>query len=179
MLFKWTMFGLYCILWCYRVATTREDGGGQGGRRAGRFCNDYLTCVLRSGILAAMISKLDESVGQIVEALQTKQMLKDSIIVFMSDNGAPSVNNGTPSSRSFPNWGSNYPLRGVCQCFRLVSVTQARLFHILYNACTSDAWLFTTNCVIKEPSWDPYPTYAIVATSQPGGCKTTWKQTGS
>ena len=60
-----------------------------------------------------MISKIDDSVGDIVEALENKKMLKDTIIVFMSDNGAPSVRNGTPPTREFPNWGSNFPFRGV------------------------------------------------------------------
>ncbi|XP_065211898.1 arylsulfatase B-like [Planococcus citri] len=62
---------------------------------------------------AAMISKIDESVGDLVEALENKKMLKDTIIVFMSDNGAPSVRNGTPTTREFPNWGSNFPFRGT------------------------------------------------------------------
>jgi arylsulfatase A-like enzyme len=60
-----------------------------------------------------MVSKLDESIGEIVEALEDKKMLKDTIIVFMSDNGAPSARNGTPPTNNYPNWGSNYPFRGV------------------------------------------------------------------
>nr|CAD7423308.1 unnamed protein product [Timema monikensis] len=55
---------------------------------------------------AAMVSKLDDSVGRVTEALQRKGMLGDSIIVFMSDNGASTIGD-------FPNWGSNYPLRGL------------------------------------------------------------------
>lgn len=53
-----------------------------------------------------MISKIDDSVGTLVEALESKGMLQNSIIVFISDNGAPTI--GT-----FRNWGSNYPLRGI------------------------------------------------------------------
>lgn len=53
-----------------------------------------------------MVSKLDDSVGQIVEALDSKNMLQNSIIVFISDNGAPTIG-------AFMNWGSNYPLRGI------------------------------------------------------------------
>jgi arylsulfatase A-like enzyme len=55
-----------------------------------------------------MAWKLDESVGRVVGALQTKGMLENSIIVFISDNGAPSID-----VVGYQNWGSNYPLRGV------------------------------------------------------------------
>lgn len=40
-------------------------------------------------IYAAMVSKLDESIGKVVEALEKNQMLDNSIILFMSDNGSP------------------------------------------------------------------------------------------
>ncbi|XP_018571894.1 arylsulfatase B-like [Anoplophora glabripennis] len=58
---------------------------------------------------AAMVSKLDDSVGTIVEALANKNMLSNSIVVFLSDNGAATV------APAYANWGSNYPLRGVKQ----------------------------------------------------------------
>ncbi|KAL4103622.1 hypothetical protein QTP88_018981 [Uroleucon formosanum] len=68
-------------------------------------------------IYAAMVSKLDESVGRVVEALSEKKMLQNTIIVFMSDNGSPSFDN---SGRGFrpdvgvtANWGSNFPYRGI------------------------------------------------------------------
>lgn len=53
-----------------------------------------------------MVSRLDDSVGRIVHALGDKGMLRDSLILFLTDNGA------APIGR-FRNWGSNYPLRGV------------------------------------------------------------------
>lgn len=53
-----------------------------------------------------MVSRIDESLGRIVATLGDKNMLKDSIIVFMTDNGAPTI--GTHR-----NSGSNWPLRGV------------------------------------------------------------------
>jgi len=56
--------------------------------------------------VTAMVSKLDESVGHIVRTLMETEMLSNSIIIFISDNGAPSIG-------EFQNWGSNYPLRGV------------------------------------------------------------------
>lgn len=53
-----------------------------------------------------MISKLDEGVGKVVESLKKNGMLENTIIMFYSDNGAPTTG-------LFQNSGSNYPLRGV------------------------------------------------------------------
>lgn len=53
-----------------------------------------------------MVSKLDDSVGAIFKSLRAKNMIQNSIILFISDNGAPSF--GLHS-----NSGSNFPLRGV------------------------------------------------------------------
>lgn len=53
-----------------------------------------------------MVTKLDESIGRITLELRKNGMLDNSIIAFMSDNGAPTIG-------EFPNQGSNYPLRGV------------------------------------------------------------------
>lgn len=49
---------------------------------------------------------LDESVGRVVQALKESEMLENSIIIFMSDNGAPTIG-------LYNNSGSNYPMRGV------------------------------------------------------------------
>lgn len=54
-----------------------------------------------------MVSKMDDTLGDIVEALKEKEMLDNTIILFFSDNGAPTTNS------DFPNWGSNWPFRGV------------------------------------------------------------------
>lgn len=54
-----------------------------------------------------MVSRLDNSVGRVVQALGSRGMLKDSLILFLTDNGAASIG-------KFRNFGSNYPLRGVC-----------------------------------------------------------------
>ncbi|ERL90859.1 hypothetical protein D910_08204, partial [Dendroctonus ponderosae] len=55
---------------------------------------------------AAMVSKIDDSLGAIIGALNKKNMLQNTIIAFISDNGAPTIGD-------FPNWGSNFPLRGL------------------------------------------------------------------
>lgn len=53
-----------------------------------------------------MVTKLDESVGRIVQILQQQQMLNDSIIIFSTDNGGPAEGFNL-------NHASNWPLRGV------------------------------------------------------------------
>ncbi|XP_031833935.1 arylsulfatase B isoform X2 [Nomia melanderi] len=55
---------------------------------------------------AGVMTALDESVGRVVKALKEAEMLENSIIVFMSDNGAQTVG-------FLENFGSNYPLRGL------------------------------------------------------------------
>ncbi|XP_071545951.1 arylsulfatase B isoform X6 [Panulirus ornatus] len=55
---------------------------------------------------AGMLWKLDESVGLVVEALHTRKMLHNSIILFTTDNGGP-------AGGFNENAASNWPLRGV------------------------------------------------------------------
>ncbi|KOC62042.1 Arylsulfatase B [Habropoda laboriosa] len=55
---------------------------------------------------AGVVTALDESVGRVVQALKERHMLENSIIVFMSDNGAQ-------TEGLLENYGSNYPLRGL------------------------------------------------------------------
>lgn len=49
-----------------------------------------------------MVTEMDKGIGSIKSALQSKRMWKNSVIIFVSDNGAPQDDDG----------GSNYPLRG-------------------------------------------------------------------
>jgi arylsulfatase B len=53
-----------------------------------------------------MMKKLDDSVGDVIEALNEKQILNNTIILFISDNGAMTSGNSL-------NYGSNWPLRGL------------------------------------------------------------------
>lgn len=55
---------------------------------------------------AAMLSKLDDSVGTIVNELHKHNMLSNSIIIFSTDNGGPAEGFNL-------NHASNWPLRGV------------------------------------------------------------------
>ena len=62
-----------------------------------------------------MVSKLDESVGKVVSALKQKGMLENSVILFLSDNGAP-------NTIYFKNWGSNFPFRGVSVSYLILYI---------------------------------------------------------
>ena len=55
-----------------------------------------------------MVYKLDESVGKVVDALSKEGMLKNSVILFTTDNGGPAAGYDM-------NAASNYPLKGVSQ----------------------------------------------------------------
>jgi arylsulfatase A-like enzyme len=74
-----------------------------------------------------MMWKLDESVGRVIAALKDRGILENTIIVFLSDNGAPTLNVGV-----WRNWGSNYPLRGVSS---IVSILLGKLSvcYLLYK----------------------------------------------
>jgi len=54
----------------------------------------------------AMLSLLDDSVGEVTKALGEKGLLDNSIIVFTTDNGGPAGGFNL-------NAASNWPLRGV------------------------------------------------------------------
>jgi arylsulfatase A-like enzyme len=53
-----------------------------------------------------MIYRLDLDIGKVMKALKETDLLKNSIVMFYSDNGGPTL--GTRSTRA-----SNYPLKGV------------------------------------------------------------------
>ncbi|MDF1712139.1 MAG: sulfatase-like hydrolase/transferase [Akkermansiaceae bacterium] len=53
-------------------------------------------------IYAAMVSAVDDGVGRVLKTLREKEIEKDTIVVFLSDNGGPTTKNGS----------NNAPLRG-------------------------------------------------------------------
>nr|UNO37564.1 sulf3b [Psylliodes hospes] len=55
---------------------------------------------------ADLINLMDQSVGDVVAKLSQKRMLDNSIILFFSDNGAPTTG-------KFGNYGSGWPFRGL------------------------------------------------------------------
>ncbi|KAF2898702.1 hypothetical protein ILUMI_07477 [Ignelater luminosus] len=61
----------------------------------------------RRRMYAGMTDELDKSVGDTIKALAEKRILDNTIIVFFSDNGAPTI-----GSALLDNTGSNWPLRG-------------------------------------------------------------------
>lgn len=75
---------------------------------------------------AAMLSKLDDSVGAVVSALKKQSMLQDTVIVFTTDNGGPAAGFNDNSA-------SNFPLRGVKNTYWEGKYCLYLLF-ILFNA---------------------------------------------
>ncbi|XP_052749238.1 arylsulfatase B-like isoform X2 [Galleria mellonella] len=57
-------------------------------------------------LYAEIVTQIDRSVGRIVRALAEKDILDDTIIIFASDNGSPTVGANN-------NWGVNLPFRGL------------------------------------------------------------------
>lgn len=84
------------------------------------FTITFSQLVLFSGVVTAM----DESVGRMIKALGQSSMLENSIIVFISDNGAQ-------TEGLLENYGSNYPLRGVMKGYIWYFVFCIKIFRHL------------------------------------------------
>lgn len=68
-----------------------------------------------NAIYAAMVEKLDESVGEILDLLDApgnESLKANTVIVFVSDNGGEITKAGSTQGDIFYNLTSNYPLRG-------------------------------------------------------------------
>ncbi|KAL6953787.1 N-acetylgalactosamine-4-sulfatase, partial [Sarracenia purpurea var. burkii] len=63
--------------------------------------------------LAGIHQALDESVGKVIEALKETDLLENSVVLFMSDNGGATED----PMWNFENSASNWPLRGVDEDF--------------------------------------------------------------
>lgn len=57
-------------------------------------------------IFAAMLLSMDQSIGKIMNSLKSKNLLDNSLVIFMSDNGA------AVQGMEEGSFGSNFPLRG-------------------------------------------------------------------
>lgn len=56
--------------------------------------------------MTGMVSAVDDSIGHVVEALTSRGMMDNTIIIFTTDNGGPAAG----FDRNFAN---NWPLRSV------------------------------------------------------------------
>lgn len=57
----------------------------------------YFPCQFPKATYAAMISYLDEQVGQLMEKLQSENLIQNTLIIFTSDNGATFSTGGAPT----------------------------------------------------------------------------------
>lgn len=95
-----------------------------------------------------MISVLDDGIGTVVTALKNKGVLANTIIFLYVDNGA-----GTKGAQG--NYGSNYPLRGVCEnlnCFRNLQtflLFTAKEFTL--GRCYEECWVLIQSAFEGEP----------------------------
>ena len=66
-----------------------------------------------------MVSAVDDSVGHVVEALERRGVLNNTIIVFLSDNGGGGEEQAI-LTRNDTSFASNWPLRGA-KCTQYVN----------------------------------------------------------
>lgn len=60
----------------------------------------------RRRLYAGVMKSFDDSLGRVIKSLMKKNMLHNTIVLLLSDNGGPTVDD-------FNNTSSNWPLRGV------------------------------------------------------------------
>ena len=64
-----------------------------------------------SRVYAAMVSAVDDGVGAVVKKLQDEGLEKDTLLIFLSDNGGPDYFKGGPNNANFAGW-KRYHLEG-------------------------------------------------------------------
>ena len=63
-------------------------------------------------VYAAMVQSLDESVGRVMKELADRGLEKDTVVIFMSDNGGLSTAEGSPTSNLPLRAGKGWPYEG-------------------------------------------------------------------
>jgi Sulfatase len=110
--------------------------------------------------LAAMISLMDQSVGELVKNLEAKAMLDNTIILFSSDNGAPTLG-------QHGNFGSNFPFKGVSGTFQWLIGT---LFRELLFFHSKKIGHLKGPCVCQ-------PSFGVVSSEINTVCRISWSIT--
>jgi arylsulfatase A-like enzyme len=64
-------------------------------------------------VYAAMVTALDAGVGQVLQALQNNNLLSNTLIFFLSDNGAPNSPYTQPSNYPLSGWKSSLAEGGI------------------------------------------------------------------
>lgn len=90
------------------------------------------------------VSVLDDSIGNVVNALKENQMLDNSVILFFCDNGAT-------IEIEHSNGGSNSPFRGVRT---LSGALNTENFHFVFNK-TAKAITMGRRCAISWSHLEP------------------------
>ena len=106
---------------------------------------------------AAMVSRLDKYVGDVIAVLKEKKMLENTLIIFASDNGPHRENGGDPDF-----FNSNGPLKGIKRDMYEGGI---RVPFIAY-------WQGTIKPGVSRQQgafWDIYPTFMQLAGIKNGG----------